>query len=338
VTAARNLGIQVWMLGEGRAIPRNYYHTVINDAAVDWLTAGQNYNDVIIKASGEAPKHHTFVTEYAGSSGVMKGQLDFPGRFGDQTELGSQPDAVAFTSYMTQHGYPFNGQVTTILGDYIPFPSGIAATGISAAQYYQNLGYYLGQYKAQHPSVFERYTFRYDGPAMADELTQRVATPTRAASALFDAHPYLTRLYTTLSPEDMSEDPVFSYNPGLPDISNVHEATLTYECSYLGSSNQNDTFAWLRTADGFTIGYPNGTAGASSPLATLPASRQIQILREAGDPEVVTDNTGAISGALGQGGGCSVALGDATRRSAPVGLAVMVLLGLAVARRRSRGR
>ena len=69
--AQENMGVQVWMLGESRAIPRNYNHTVINDAVIDWPNRGANYNDVIIRAVGEAPGRHTFVTEYAGTSSVM---------------------------------------------------------------------------------------------------------------------------------------------------------------------------------------------------------------------------------------------------------------------------
>ena len=34
--ASENMGVQVWMLGDGRAIPRNYHHTVLNDAVIDW--------------------------------------------------------------------------------------------------------------------------------------------------------------------------------------------------------------------------------------------------------------------------------------------------------------
>ena len=72
--AQENMGVQVWMLGEGRAIPRNYNHTVLNDALIDWPRAGANYNDVVIRAVKEAPERHSFVTEYAGPSDVMPGR------------------------------------------------------------------------------------------------------------------------------------------------------------------------------------------------------------------------------------------------------------------------
>src|SRR5207248_970582 len=71
VAANPHMGIQVWMLGPGRAIPRNYYHTVINDAKLDWINGSANYNDVIIAATAEAPDKHSFVTEYAGTAAIM---------------------------------------------------------------------------------------------------------------------------------------------------------------------------------------------------------------------------------------------------------------------------
>src|SRR5258706_419097 len=76
--AEENMAVQVWMLGSGRAIPRNYRHTVLNDAVIDWRTAGSNYQSVIIRAAGEAPAKQTFVTEYAGSSSVMRDRLAPP--------------------------------------------------------------------------------------------------------------------------------------------------------------------------------------------------------------------------------------------------------------------
>jgi len=90
----------VWMLGKGRAIPRNYYHTVINDARINWLTSGQNYNDVIIKATKEAEGRHTFVTEFAGAATVMKNVLNGPGRYGNQKELEAQASEISFVDYL----------------------------------------------------------------------------------------------------------------------------------------------------------------------------------------------------------------------------------------------
>ncbi len=327
VAAQPNMGIQVWMLGPGRAIPRNYYHTVLDDAAIDWLNAGANYNDVIIRATQEAPQHHTFVTEYAGSSSVMQKKLDYPGRFADPDALRAIADPAQYLQQLFGRGFPTTSEVTNLIGKQLPEPPGIAALGVSAAQYYANFGYWHGWYKQHHPQLWSRVRERFDPVALTDELWQRVVVPTQAASALFDRAPTLTRLYTTLSPEDMNRDPVFSYNPSLPDVSNVHTATLTYECGLFGSDDQSKTYAWLRTEQGYTWAYPDGVGSATVP--SVPASQQIQVLRETGGAEVVTDNSDAITRDLGQSG-CAVG-----GRGSPLalGLIAVALAALALRRR-----
>src|SRR5215468_589604 len=143
---------------------------------------------------------------------------------------------------------------------------------------------------------------------MAMEIDQRVVQPTLQAGALFDAQPSLTRLYTTLSPEDMNSDPVFSYNTSLPNVGNVHTATWTYHCGMLTSSaNAAATSSTLVTEQGWRIEFPNGAGTGTSyrpPAPGLPGSLRIEVLAEEGPPRVVVDNSGVIAGALGEGG-CS---------------------------------
>lgn len=305
VAAAPDMGIQVFMLGEGRAIPRNYYHTVINDALIDWNTGGANYNDVIIAATKEAPGRHTFVTEYAGTSEVMKQQLDYPGRFGSQEELASQPDEIAFVQYLWSNGFStrqapddFFSQATlpatllTLLQTYIPVPPALASQGITPNDFYTSISWYLGDYRQQNPSQFTNYVTDFRPQEMAQEIFDRIVAPSRSANALFETNPYLTRLYTTLSAEEMNKDPVFSFNPSLPDWSNIHEGTLTYHCG-LRSDDPNTTSATLVTASGYTREFPNGV-GTTFTAPDLPASLRIEILREEGAPEIVTDNAQRI--------------------------------------------
>lgn len=54
-------------------------------------------------------------------------------------------------------------------------------------------------------------------------------TPIRAdVQALFDEFPYVTRLYTELSPAEMTVDPVLRPNRLLPDVSNVHDLSKLF--------------------------------------------------------------------------------------------------------------
>ena len=59
---------------------------------------------------------------------------------------------------------------------------------------------------------------------------------------MVDGHDYLTRLYTTMSADEMTIDPEFVVDPGLPDVSNVHdEAVWITECD-------RDHFDWTAGA------------------------------------------------------------------------------------------
>jgi MYXO-CTERM domain-containing protein len=345
VGAAPDMGIQVWMLGDGRAIPRNYYHTVLNDAVLDWNTAGSNYNDVVIRATKESVGRHTFVTEYAGTSTIMRNLLNAPGRFGSNAELAAQPDAISFIDYLNQHGFAtfsnaqgggpggpafgtnvYPSQLLGILAKYVPVPPALAAKGITPSSFYQSISYYLGSYQTQFPGDFTGYTINYQPAMMAMEIQDRVVQPTLDAGALFDKYNYLTRLYTTLSPENMDKDPVFSFNPGLADYANLHQAELTYHCGFFGRSNQLTTPATLKTADGWVIQYPYGTGSTFTPPA-LPASERIEILSEEGPPQVVTDNTKTIGSQLGgNGSGCAVGT-DSRATETATGVGLLALLG-----------
>jgi hypothetical protein len=324
VAAQPHMGIQVWMLGGGRAIPDNYYHTVISDLAIDWANAGQNYNDVIIKATGEAPDKHSFVTEYAGSSSVMQKILNAPGRFGTQADLAASPDATTFVQYLQQHGFVFTSQLTAILAKYIPVP-----TGLTASTFFGNIAYYLGPYMTQNPAAFTGWTLNYDPVSMAQDIQDRVVQPTLDAGALFDKYPTLTRLYTTLSPEDMTKDPTFTFSPTLPNVSNVHQATLSYYCG-TGSNDRTITPARLVTEQGWTVDFPDGTGQAvlPPPPTGISATRRLEVLSADRPPNVITDNPPP--------GGCACDVAGASRAAAPLG-AVLLLLAVTTLRlRRSR--
>jgi hypothetical protein len=350
VAAQPDMGIQVWMLGEGRAIPRNYFHTVINDAKIDWFTAGANYNDVIIEATREAEGRHTFVSEYAGPSSVMRDLLDPPGRFGVESTLAAQPDVFAFVDYLVANGFTvaapgtpgpfgpissqqiFTSQMTAILSQYIPLPPSLPVPPSIA---YVNLRSFL-------TSTSE---VDYRPADMAEEIWSRVVEPTLAAGALFDAYPYLTRLYTTLSPEQMDRDPVFSENLRMGNVSNVHEATLTVHCGLFGGTDISKVPATLRTEQGWVYEYPDGVpanvlfpGGPTSPgpiPVDMPASSTIEIVSEDSAPRIVVDNRARIDDALG---GCQVAPGTrGGRGAAALALLFLALVGMRRALR-PRGR
>jgi uncharacterized protein DUF2330 len=283
VGAVPNMGILVWVLGEARAIPRNYYSVVLDDLPV-WFDNFASYNQQLIAAVKEAPGKHGFITQYAGPRKVVGGRLDYYGRFGDLAELRAITTASQYLSYLRTHGYTFDGTLLAILSRYIPEPQVLVDRGVSLAQFYANYDGYSQYVPGTDPDG--GVIAPLDAGALTDELDTRIVTPTKNAAALLSRHSYLTRMYTAMSPADMTVDPVFSSNQDLPDVPLLHQATITTPCS--GQP-------WLRTDGGFETQYVSGFP----PNVALPASLRVDKLLDAGQPEPVQDNTATIKTALG---------------------------------------
>jgi hypothetical protein len=74
--------------------------------------------------------------------------------------------------------------------------------------------------------------------------------------ALLGRYGYLTRVYTRISPEDMTVDPVFKFDASLPDVSNVHDLSKdpnrVWDCSSLTNQSMSPAQAVVtRATDGF---------------------------------------------------------------------------------------
>ncbi len=292
VGATPNMGVQVYLLGTGRGIPRNYHHVVLNDALLDWMNGAGNYASVVTAAVAAAPQKHAFVTEYAGPSAVMHDVLVPPGRFGTEAELAAQTTPERFVSTLLRNGFDpivndgravLPSPVIQLLLKDIPLPAALKAKGITENTFLTRLDYYLGPYRVQYPADFDGYVLDFDAPSLAQQLFAQYVTPLREANALFDEFPTLTRLITTLSPEDMTADPVFSFNPELPNVSRQHEAKFINDCGVTR----------LVTEQGWVVN--DVRIGASAPAFTnTPVALRVEVLGEEGQATVATDNQPAI--------------------------------------------
>ena len=284
VGAVDNMGILVWVAGEARAIPRNYYHVVLDDLPV-WFGNFATYNQQLIDAVHEAPGKHGFITQYAGGSQLVWNKLDFPGRFGDPATLRTQATPSDYLRYLRNNNYPFDGTMLSILLRYIPEPPALVAAGVQPSQFYANYDYYASSQPGTDSDGGVAMPF--DPGPITDEIVARIVTPMKDVNALLGRHPYLTRLYTALSPKDMTIDPVFSSNRDLGDVPLVHSASLTSPC--VG-------YPWLHTdAEGYEVQYVSGLA----PNLGIPRALRVELIRDAGQPELVQDNDATIRAALG---------------------------------------
>ena len=327
VAAEPDMGVIVHVLGEARAVPRNYRHVQINLATIDWPNGGQNYPDVVGQAVDEAGGR-AFVTDYAGSAEGLElplvtvpdatlRALEFATRLEDVVDL--YPSGLV------------DADLIRVFGDGLEFPEGVTPEQFFGC-----------------PQCFEiNPDAAVDGGGMAARIRAEI-NPARAhLQAVLADKPVLTRLYTTLSANEMTEDPVFSFNADLDEVPALRTATVHIACADDGRPMAG---AARVVAGDIEFQLDNGEVpdaiardrGETVRGMYVPAARIIENLGESGAPEVVEDRTEVLReryGAAGDtdvggggGDGCDCDVGRASGGSA-AWFGLLLLVGL-VRRRR----
>ena len=242
VATQPNLGVLTWVLGSTRAIPSNYLHVQINEARIDWLNGGFNYPQVVTEAADEAGGQ-AFATDYAGPSSIMKDRIFPEGRF-ELDRVRGISDPAKYIEALLAQGFPRDAQMQALLRRHMPMSQIVLEQGVLQVVFggdgkaYQKAveeGWFMETAERSFYNNIWAYEewlegVEYDLVALTDEIEEVVVEPLRATQDLFGDYPYLTRLYTTLSAEEMTVDPIFSFNPDLPEVSNVRTARARWEC------------------------------------------------------------------------------------------------------------
>jgi len=347
VAANENMGVMTWLLSDARAVPLNYNALELNEARINWFNASANYNDVVTAAADDAGGQG-FVTEFAQASAQLSEVVWSSAEEQTWLELRSNTysgfDEIFSTLYNWYSGY--DGFWDAVRSS-VTLPDDVAFADFQLCP-----SCYSGQVQFSPSALFQ---------AVDDD----VIAPMRVVQQLLARRPYVTRLYSTLSAADMTVDPLFSMNPDLTDVSNVHSADRIIECS----PNISQFEAPWR------IELPQGSVirGAAADVGTWPAAVDSQppnlrvlMLSESGagaelennkslidaqlesynslvqDGVPMGDREDALPGSdiLGNDvrssgdGGCSV--GAASRSSNGAGWGALGLLVAAVALRRPR--
>jgi MYXO-CTERM domain-containing protein len=322
VATAPDLGIVVNVLGPSRAIPLNYRHVQINEAAIDWLNGGANYFDVVAQAADEA-EGRAFTTDFAGAhvlgfdtlpripdeiiAAVAEARtLEAFGQSACNLSLGDPDIARILRSVFTPPGE--NPTFVDCLGP-VGNPAGEAL----------------------------------DGAALAARFETEINEPREAALADLTAHHYLTRLFTTMSADEMTEDPTFAFNPDALPVDNTHTATAqVYQCTSEGYYDTENLR--IITESGLVLEVTAGEMpdaiarqdGQTVRQGDEPAAAVIEQYLTSGAPQSSTDNTPGIedrnSGA-GEDDGCGCSTASRTPGAGAFGL--LMLLGLRPRRRRA---
>jgi hypothetical protein len=287
VAAVADMGVMVWVLGAHRAVPINYASLELNEALINWINPTSNYNDVVTEAANQAGGQG-FVTELAGTSATLSQVLypDFE-REG-WTDL-TRGGAGAWTG---REGELFN----TALARFQGFDGVREALRSSIALPSPDVTY--EQLLSCPSCYFPSDTMDIEGfepAAFLTALEQNVIEPMERTSALFTARPYVTRLYTTMSAEEMTRDPAFDFNADLPDLSNIHNAERVIECS--PSISQFEAPWRVSLASGETL-RGRGNTWPLSTTGSVPANRAIRRYETTGEGELIVDNAATIATAI----------------------------------------
>jgi MYXO-CTERM domain-containing protein len=347
VAAVEDMGVRTFFLGTKRVVPKNYKHVVPNPVRLDWATAGSNYNQLVGRAADSpVADGHAFVTEYAGPAAIVgAGAIGSPSWNAtpfftaspvDVIDLLQKQGLVSCSGGYCDYQHPL---LLPLLREYLPAPATLppspdVPSGISDPSTIE--GYFYGCLSCYRSSINAN---KWNGPAFASALASRIVDPSRHADELIANWPYLTRMFTTISPAEMTEDPEFQERGDLKTVAASGSGTLRVTCS--GSR---------------AMTLPDGRLVALTPQQTWPAfsdqmpwAERIEDLSVSGEPVVLVDNTERINSQLlawnspqgwmgyrasdisqSTSGGC----GCRTSPSSPGSPFALALLGLAAAFRR----
>ena len=210
IAAQPDMPIYVTVLGASRAVPENYLDAVLIEAPQTYY--GTESIELIGNAVDQAGGH-AFVTTFAGPTGSLP-PLFVEGERYRLDGLAELTDAGAFLRELRSRGFTGSPELLGMLQRYLPLPQALANQGYTAQQFYNDLTQPWGcSFSCSYAAAAT-----FDAVAFAAELEARIVAPLREMQGLIAAHPYGTRMVTTLDPAEMTVDPVFAFAPSLPPV------------------------------------------------------------------------------------------------------------------------
>jgi len=284
VAAQDDMGVLVWILGEGRAVPTNYPHVTVNYSQIDWFngtqTAYASYQQLVADAMDEAGGQG-FATDYAGTDLDVWESLSRlqDGASGQLTQLGSIQGRSA---YMRSALLPPGGLSFATL-------TGIVINQSAVFEGRENEVFFNDDLLEQ---TFNDAQWDAVRSAIETEINDSVIEPINNSFSVFEAPHYLTRMYTRLSAAEMTLDPTFDFNLTMASQTIVREASLVSTCSG-GSTQWNMTLGQGTDRDGELI--MQGVGLPPTFFSTLPVVQSfvqsIDLTRSEGAAERITSNS-----------------------------------------------
>lgn len=263
IAAEDDMGVLVWVVADSRAVPENYLHVIPNLGRLNWFrgpfNAYASYQGLITEAMDEAGGQG-FATDFAGPiSASVTAAFANPDLLQQQLDAAvlEERDAAGFIARAINIVQP-----TQLALDYLqsrlPAPAG-----------YDPFVYFdpVSMSVAFDPEelILAQTDFR-------NFVQDRVIDSLRQSIELLPSGAYMTRLYTTLSADEMTLDPGFVYNPAMSQQPVNREAILELACGDNGTEWQLSLGAGTQR-DGEVVAQGQSNVPFAPPVAirTQPA-------------------------------------------------------------------
>ena len=307
VAALEDMGVLVWLLGDARAVPENFLHVTPNYTRLNWFAGPQNayasYQSLITEAMNEAGGQG-FATDYAGRFDNLLASLSSPSDLESQLARITGSSDVEYLSLV--QNIINNAVVSDTIAVSLPLQNG------------QSPSLYFDQnFLATNFTAAELASAR---SAVDTVIRDEVIAPLQASLDVLGGNRYLTRLFTTLSADEMTLDPEFVFNPDMGDQQLDRNATLNINCIddrehwtlKLGEGTGRDDEVVIDTIGSVPFFAPPITQEASWKLEDTSAFGQPEVLEQRafqvatlGSPGTGVVDTGDNSGTDGSESGGS---------------------------------
>jgi MYXO-CTERM domain-containing protein len=277
IAAEPDMGVRVYFLNKERWAPQNYLHIELNTLAFAWSELGglndsrARYTEQLALAVDLAGGH-AFATDYAGDSEIVSTSGLFEGSWDEAAFIGVDP--ITAIDLITSQLLGFHPLIQPLLMQFIPPPD-----GVNPQDFWNDIEAY--EELIDHAA--------WDSEAFAAALSERIIEPGLHAVEILETWPYLTRMVTTISPEEMTVDPVFMAAPDLEEVSNEKTAEGIDLCGENGTHYQvpwSDNPLPVCVAE-FAEEWPE--------LLSQYPVRHIQQIPQMGPPQLLQDFTPEIA-------------------------------------------
>jgi len=273
IAANDGMPILVWVLGPGRAIPKNFLHAVVNEQALTFPGAPE-YLRVVSQAIDDA-SGRAWVTEHAGSTSELAGRFM---RESLRSQIGRVTSRSALADLLA--GALDGSTLRAILiAELVPSEELMAEVRDNPLAYLAD----------------ERVRLRHDLATLVARIDAELLAPLRAVEELVAGARTVTRFFTTIDPSEMTRDPIFAFNPALPDVAREHGLTVVRDID--GNCQSSFRVAY---GDGRVVTIATGQT--IPPVSGAPALRRVELVDEEGqavafDPAQVPEVDRLLDGA-----------------------------------------